>query len=168
MSYNLFAVDVLSSIVPQHTSTNKQSRIVAQAYTRLVQRHFEVMTGGGRAITAPSRIPVLQAGLQAVFSANRRWGNVPLNIFSQMAPAFRAYWTGQIITGPLGNVTITFPGVFRGPALKTVVSLESWLNVFCAVAAAHIMTLLGVYIPNILPVPMPWSGVMMLACPILF
>lgn len=168
MSYRLFKAELLSNLTPGHGSKTRQASTIANAYGRLVSRHFEVLTGGGRVVTAQSRTPILRAGLQAVFTANRLYGRVPLNIFTQMSPAFYAYWGGQTIVGPLGTATVLFPGLFRGPRLNPSDDVESWINIFCAVAAAHIMTLGGIYRNNF-PVPIitPWSGVMMLACPII-
>lgn len=168
MSYLLFKAELLANLVPPHQSPTKQARVIANAYTRLVQRHFEILTGGGTARLAQTRTPILQAGLQAVFSANRLYGRVPINIFTQMSPAFYAYWAGQTVIGPLGIATVIFPGLFRGPVVKPGFSYITWVNILCAVLAAHIMTLAGIYTNTYTGITFPWSGVMFLACPILF
>jgi hypothetical protein len=166
MSYFLFKAELLASLVPPHQSKTKQARVIADAYTDLVLRHFEVMTGGGRAILAPTRTSVLRNGLQSVFDANRKYGARPVNVFTQMAPAFYSYWNGQTVVGPLGYATVTFPGIFKGPTIPGNLNYAAWLNIFCAVLAAHIMTLGGTYRNLFLKRDFEWSGSMFLACPI--
>lgn len=168
MSYFLFKAELLANLIPPHKSKTKQANVISAAYTRLVLRHFEVMTGGGRAILAPTRTAILRNGLQAVYDANRKYGRGNINIFTQMAPAFYAYWTGQTVVGPLGYATVTYPGIFKGPRLPPTLSYKTWLNIFCAVLAAHIMTLGGTYRNYYLRRDFAWSGSMFLACPIRF
>lgn len=166
MSYLLFKKELLANLVPAHQSTRKQARIISDAYTRLVLRHYEVMTGGGRALLAPTRTGILRNGLQTVFDTNRKYGTTKVNIFTQMAPAFYSYWSGMPIIGPLGFATVRYTGLFKGPSIPGNTNYSVWINVFCAVLAAHIMTLGGVYRNLYLLREFEWSGSMMLACPI--
>lgn len=166
MSYLLFKHELLANLVPAHQSKTKQSRIIADAYTSLVLRHYEVMTGGGRAILAPTRTGILRNGLQSLYDVNRRYGNQKVNIFEQMAPAFYSYWAGMPIIGPLGYANVRYTGLFKGPSIPGNSDYTVWINVFCAVIAAHIMTLGGIYRNYFLKRDFEWSGTMMLACPI--
>lgn len=168
MSYTLFKLELLSNLVPSHSSTTKQASSIARAYDNIVSRHFEVLTGAGRVTGSSARVPILQNGFQSVFDLNRKAGFNKLNIWTMMSPFIYSYWAGMMGNGPLGMFTVTFPGVFRGPVIPESVSYEAWLNIFCAVAYTHILTLAGIALITALPVPItvPWSGVLLLACPL--
>ena len=168
MSYTLFKLEMLSKLVPPHTSPTKQSSTIANAYDNLVNRHFEVLTGAGSVTASSARIPLIQTGLQGIFELNRRAGFNKVNIWDMMAPFIYAYWSGMVGNGPMGMFTVTFPGVFKGPVIPEGTNFETWLNIFCAVAYSHILTLAGIAILNIGPFPItvPWSGVLLIACPL--
>lgn len=168
MSYTLFKLEMISSLMPPHKSGTLQASTIARAYDNLVMRHFEVLTGAGRVVGSSARIPILQQGFQTVFSINRKSGFSKLNIWTMMSPFIYAYWAGMTGIGPLGNFVVIFPGVFRGPPVKESNNFENWLNMFCAISYSHILSLAGIATLTYGPVPIivPWSGVLLLACPL--
>jgi len=166
MSFPLFKGEMLGQLVPQHSSKTKQSRIFATAYNNVARRHHEVMTGGGTVTLGGIKVPIMTGLAQSIFSFNRISQFKKFNFFSQLAPVVYSYWMGQVIVGPLGIVNVTYPGLLVGPAIPETDSFSTWLNMLCAVLAAHMMTLAGTYTNFYTKKTHPWSGAMLLPCPI--
>jgi len=166
MSFPLMRQEILSQLVPPHTDPSKQARVIAQAYTNCVLRHFEKMSGGGTAVQAPARTPALLAGLQQIFNTNRQTGFNKLNFWQQLNPLIIQYWTGQIFVGPIGIVAVTFPGILQGPPIPENLDYNLWLNMLSSVLAAHFQSLTGIF-TNFFPgISFPWLGVFLSPCPV--
>lgn len=167
MSFTLFKAELLAGLLPPHASPVKQAQVMSQAYNNLVLRKFEILTGAGTAVNSTPRVPALQAGLQAIFELNRRVGISRINFFDMLNPLLMAFWSGMLYVGPLGTATVLFPGVLLGPIIPESTSFVAWLNIICGALAAHMLTLVGIYINNLTGIPLPWSGVFLIPCPVI-
>lgn len=165
MSYKLFKAECMSSLSPKHNNLFKPAITISRAYNNLVLNHLEPMTGGGKFLTGGFRIPLLIAGLQLVFEAQRRNGWVPVNMFTLMSPIFKLYWQGNVAAGPTGVVIITNPGIFKGPKVPPNTSVDGFMKIFMGVLRVHIKTLSGTYTNFYTGVTTPWSGAMLRSLP---
>ncbi len=166
MSHRLFKLECLLSLRPPHLDKYRQAITIARAYNNLVLNHIETMTGGGKFVSGGLRIPLLIAGMQLVFEAQRRAGAYKkINIFKLISPIIRLYWTGQVCVGPTGVVVITSPGVYKGPAIPNNNSVEGFMKMFMAVNRAHLITLTGTYTNYYTGVTTPWSGALLKSLP---
>lgn len=166
MSFTLFKAELLGRLLPPHASPVKQAIVLSTAYNNLVLRKFEVLTGAGTAVNSAPKVPALQAGLQAIFELNRRVGFARINFFEMLNPVLLAFWSGMVYVGPLGVATVLFPGVIIGPTIPESTSFVAWMNILCGALAAHMLTLAGIYVNTILGIPLPWSGVFLIPCPV--
>jgi hypothetical protein len=164
MSWSVLKFELLSKLNPPHASVTLQANVISQAYTNLVLRTFETLTGGGQFVGAPARTKIARLGMQCVFEVNRRYGKLPVNIFSQLTPYFLSYWAGQTCVGPFGQVTVIFPGVFVGPPIPPNISRDAFVNIMCGVLSTHMLTMTGIYTNFVTGVTIPWSGALLLTC----
>jgi len=167
MSFTLFKAELLGRLLPPHSSPVKQAITLATAYNNLVLRKFEILTGAGTAVNSAPKVPALQAGLQLIFTLNREVGFTRINFFDMLNPFLMAFWAGMTYVGPLGTATVLFPGILLGPVIPETTSFFAWLNILCGALAAHMLTLAGIYINSLTGIPLPWSGVFLIPCPVI-
>lgn len=161
MSFKLFKSEVLGNLRTQHDSKTKTSQIIGTAYNNLVQRMIEPLTGGMTFYSCIPKTPSLITGIQSVFTKNITSSKKSVNIFKQFEPFILSYWAGANTVGPLGAVTITSTGSFKGPIIPENTNPTLWLDVFCAVASVHIKSLVGIYVNSASGTTTPWSGAML-------
>lgn len=165
MSYKLFKYEVLSSLYPKHTDRFRQAITLARAYNNLVLQHYEPLTGGGKFIAGTIKVPLIAANFQAIFEAQRKTGFNKINIFKLLKPSIDFYWSGMVCIGSLGIVTVTSPGVFKGPAIPNNTDTEGFMDIFSAVIRAHLLTISGTYVNYYTGATTPWSGATLLSLP---
>jgi len=166
MSYRLFKLECLKTLRPPHLNKYKQAITIARAYNNLVINHVETMTGGGKFVSGGLRIPLLIAGMQLVFEAQRRAGSyVKINIFKLISPIIKLYWSGQVCVGPTGVVVITSTGIFKGPAIPNNNNAQGFMQMFMAASRAHILTLTGTYTNYYTGLTTPWTGALLQSLP---
>lgn len=162
MSYKLFKAEVMASLIPRHLNKFKQAITMARAYNNLVLNHVETISGGGRFVAGGLKIPLMIAGMQLVFEAQRRASSyAKINIFTLLAPVIKLYWMGQVCVGPTGTVIVTTTGVFKGPKIPNNSSTDGFMKLFMGVSRAHILTLSGTYTNFYTGVTTPWSGALL-------
>lgn len=164
MSYQLLKAELNLNLKVQHTDQTKFARTIANAYNSFISRHYEIMSAGGQFVAISAGLPVLTAGLVAKFSANLAQHN-DVNLFDQMEPLIKAYWTGQICIGSAGMVTITNAGIFKGPIIPQNMDLQVFISTFIGVVSAHLLTLQGQYVNFYTGVTSPWSGALLKTIP---
>ena len=165
MSWSLFKTRCSVLTGPQHVSETLFAQTIAQAYHQTVLLHFESMTAGGKVINAAPKLPLLQQQIQVWCTANMTTHS-EINFLQQIGPAFVSYWTGIIIAGPTGIVTVYNPGVWNGIYLKQHLDFNIFINALILCCRTHITSLSGQYVSTVLPsVTAPWSGVMLQALP---
>lgn len=165
MSYQLFKYQVLQNLYPKHLNKYKQSITLAKAYNTLVLNHFEPLTGGGKFVAGTLKVPLIAANFQAIFEFQRRSGFNKINIFKLLKPSINFYWTGMVCVGPAGIVTVTSPGVWKGPSIPPNTSMEMFMNIFSGVIRAHLLTLSGTYTNIYTGITTPWSGATLQSLP---
>lgn len=164
MSYQLFKTEILAKNGVQFNDRMKASKVIGNAYNNLIQRHFEVLSGGGQFSTLSPKTQILIQGIQQVFEQNSMSHN-RVNIWSQFAPHIYSYWTGGVAIGSTGIVTITSTGVFKGPPIPENDNPQIWINVFIGVISVHITTLVGTYTNFVTGITVPWSGALLKTFP---
>lgn len=166
MSYKLFKAECMKSLRPAHTNKYKQAITIARAYNNLILNHIETVSGGGKFVTGGLRIPLLIAGMQLVFEAQRRAGSYyKINIFKLIAPVIRLYWFGQVCVGPTGTVIVSSTGVFKGPSIPNNKSIDGFMKIFMGVIRVHLLTLTGTYTNFYTGLTTPWSGALLKSLP---
>lgn len=164
MSYSLFRSEINALTGMQHVSRIQYAQIISSAYNGLVMRSFESLTGGGQYIGASAKLPGLFQGIHSITESNLNQHKT-VNFFSQIAPHIYTYWAGAVIPGPLGLVTLTSTGNFKGPIIKQNFNFQIWINTFIGVVAVHIMSLVGTYLNYVTGVTTPWSGALLITTP---
>jgi hypothetical protein len=165
MSYAAFKFEVISQLYPPHSDTVRQAQVIGTAYNNLVLRHFDTLSGGGQYLLGSARLPVLISGLQAIFALNRASGFSAVNIFRQIGPLLKAYWAGATIIGPLGVTVVSSPGNVFGPVIPQTTNYTVFLNIFCGVLYAHMLTLAGTFTSYWFGRTTPWGGALLLSTP---
>ncbi len=166
MSYKLFKAECMSTLFPPHTNKFIQAITMSRAYNNLILNHVESLSGGGRFVAGGIKIPLLIAGMQLVFEAQRRAGAyAPINIFSLISPVIKLYWLGQVCVGPTGTVVVTNTGVFKGPKIPNNKSRDGFMKIFQGVVRTHILTLSGTYTNFYTGLTTPWSGAVLQSLP---
>lgn len=166
MSYRLFKAECMKSLRPAHLNKYKQAITIARAYNNLVLNHIETMSGGGKFVAGGIKIPLLIAGMQLVFEAQRRAGAYyKINIFKLIGPVIKLYWAGQVCVGPTGTVIVTTTGVFKGPHIRNTKSIDGFMKIFMGVMRTHILTLTGTYTNFYTGLTTPWSGALLKSLP---
>ena len=164
MSYSLFRTEIGALTGYQHISRMQYSQVISSAYNNLILRCFETLTGGGIVVGASARLPLLYNGILSTCEMNLHQSN-NVNFFNQISPYIYSYWAGQTIPGPLGLVTITGTGSFKGPIIAQNFNIQIFISIFCGVVATHILTLTGQYLNYVTGVVSPWSGALLLTTP---
>lgn len=164
MSFQLFKTELSLKLQKQHTDTTLFARTIATSYNSLISRHFEILSGGGQFIAINAGLPALIGGLTANFLANLNQ-HKDVNIFNQMGPLIKAYWTGQVCVGAAGMVTITNPGTFKGPVIPQNNNLQIFISTLLGVVSAHLMTLQGIYTNFYTGATSQWSGLFLKTIP---
>lgn len=165
MSWTLFKTKCNVLTGPQHISVELFAQTVASAYHQAVTLHFDSMTAGGKLVNNAPKLPVLYNQLLAQCNANLNAHN-GVELTRQLGPFIQAYWTGLVIIGPTGTVTITSPGQWTGIPTPPNQNFQIILNNIVTSARTHIMTLTGIYVSSVLPgVTAPWSGAMLQSLP---
>lgn len=164
MSYQLFKTEILAKLNKTHTSKTKTAGILATAYTNLILRHFEVLTGGGVFSMSSTKTQPLKMQIQSVFMQNYTSHN-RVNLWSQLSPGIMTFWTGQICMGTTGIVAVTSPGTFMGPPIPESNNPAIWIDMFSYVSAIHLKTLVGTYTNYVTGITVPWSGTLLQTFP---
>lgn len=164
MSYQLFKAEILGNLTKPHTSKTKTANVITTAYTNLIMRSFETITGGGQFIQSPLRKLPLQIGIQTVLTLGLLKQN-RFNFFNEIGPYFKSFWAGQTCLGTTGVIVITSPGIFQGPIIPESSNFTIWLDVFIGVIATHLLTLTGNYTNYYSGVTTPWSGALFMVLP---
>jgi hypothetical protein len=166
MSYKLFKAECMATLYPPHSNKFKQAITMSRAYNNLVLNHVESVSGGGRFVSGALKIPLLIAGMQLVFEAQRRAGSYKkINIFNLLGPVIKLYWTGQVCVGPTGTVIVTNTGVFKGPPIPNNKSVDGFMKIFMGVIRTHILTLTGTYTNFYTGLTTPWTGALLQSLP---
>lgn len=165
MSYSAFKAEILGGLQTQHRDKTKASRVVSMAYTNLVLRHYETLTGAGQYFLASGMTAGLQAGLQAIFLKNLASEHNRISQYNLWAPYIYSYWAGATIPGPLGIAVVTGTGTWSGPPMPENKDPQLWLRVLTGVIASHITSLLGTYTNYYTGYTTPWSGGLLLTFP---
>lgn len=165
MSYETFKGEILAGQIKPHTDKTRGARVIAQAYTNLVLRHFETLTGAGQYFSAPAMTATLQAGLQGVFTQNLLSETNRVPQFNKWAPYIYSYWAAATIPGPLGIVVVTYTGNWVGPVMPETNDPQLWLRVLSGIIYTHIISLAGTYTNYFTGITSPWSGGLLLTFP---
>lgn len=157
MSYQLFKSELKLKLFKQHDDDRKVARVLAAAYDKLVLRHFDIITGGGKVIGSSAKVPILRSGIEAILRKNKL-SDRRVNFFNDIAPYIKAYWSGLTIVGSLGTVIISNTGVFKGPPVVENNNIDIWLSILQGVVAVHMVTMTGTYTNYYTGVTIPWSS----------
>lgn len=149
----------------QHISVPQFAQTIADAYHQAVSLHFDTLTAGGVIINNAPKFPILYQQLLAQCNANLA-SQSEVHILLQMGPMILNYWTGLIITGPTGTVTLTSPGIWAGLPVVQNMNFDIILNAMISCFRTHIMTTMGIYVSTVVPgVTSPWSGALLQCMP---
>lgn len=165
MSWSIFHTQCMALTGMTHVSRIQYSQTMANAYHASILRHFDTLTAGGVVINTAPKVPALIQGFLAVCEANMSQHN-GVNWLQQISPHILTYWTGAVITGPTGVVTVTSPGSWTGPPVAPNLDFNVILYTLEAACRIHIMTLVGTYVSSVVPgVTSPWSGALLQTIP---
>lgn len=165
MSWSVFHTKCMALTGMKHVSRVQYSQIMSSAYHESVLRHFDTMTGGGVVINTSPKLLTLYNGFLSICETNMGQHNA-VNWLQQVGSFIITYWTGAVITGPTGVVTVTSPGTWTAPPVVQNLDFNIILYTFEAVARVHIATLLGTYVSSVVPgVTAPWSGALLATIP---
>lgn len=165
MSWSLFHTKCMALTGMTHVSRVQYSQIMSSAYHESVVRHFDTLTAGGRVINTSPKLPLLNQGFLATCEMNLQQ-HQGVNWLQQIGKYIISYWTGAIIVGPTGTVTVTSPGSWLGPPVVQNLDFNIILYTFEAAARIHIMSLTGIYVSSVVPgVTSPWSGALLQTIP---
>lgn len=157
MSFQLLKTELKLKLGKQHDDRTKLAKALATGYDKLVNRHFDIITGGGKPIATTARVPALQIGIQSVLLKNLT-SETRVNFFNDIAPYIKAYWAGMLIIGGTGQVIISNTGVFKGPPVVENNTIDVWLNILQGVIAVHLVTMTGTYTNYYTGATIPWSS----------
>jgi len=166
MSWSLYVTRCQALTGMKHVSNTQYSEIMASAYHECVARHFDTMTAGGTAtLSLTAKYPILYNGFLNMCTSNLS-SHREINWLRQVGQFVLTYWTGAIITGPTGVVTVISTGNWLAPNIKQNLDFNVMLYSFVASARVHLMTLTGQYVSTVLPsVTAPWSGALLQTIP---
>lgn len=157
MSYQLLKSELKLKLFKQHDDRRKVARVFSLAYDKFVMRHFDIITGGGKAIATSAKVPALKLGIESVLMKNLL-SESRINFFNDIAPYIQTYWAGQTIIGSTGIVVISNTGVFKGPPIPENNSIDIWLNILQGVISVHMLTMTGTYTNYYTGITLPWSS----------
>ena len=165
MSYSLFQAEILAGLRSPHSDKTRGAEVIAKAYTNLILRHFETLTGAGQYYSAPTKTAILQSGLQTIFLQNLSAETNRVSQFNKGGPYMKLFWAGAVIPGPLGIVTVTNTGTWKGPVMPENNDPTLWLRVLCGITATHLLSLSGTYLNFYTGATSAWSGGLLLTFP---
>ena len=149
----------------QHISVPQFAQTISDAYHQTVSLHFDTMTAGGVLINNVPKFPILYQQILAQCNANLA-SQSEIHLLNQIGPFIQSYWTGLVITGPTGVVTILSPGTWVGVPVVQNFDFNIMLNMMMTCFRTHIMTLTGQYVSTVVPgVTAPWSGALFQSLP---
>jgi len=149
----------------QHISVPQFAQTISDAYHQAVSLHFDTMTAGGVLVNNAPKFPILNQQILAQCNANLA-SQSEVHLLNQIGPFIQSYWTGLIITGPTGVVTVLSPGTWVGVPVVQNFDFNIMLNMMMTCFRTHIMTLTGQYVSSVVPgVVSPWSGALLQALP---
>lgn len=149
----------------QHISVPQFAQTISDAYHQAVSLHFDTLTAGGRLVNNTPKLPILNQQILTQCNANLASQN-EVHILNQIGPFIQSYWTGLVITGPTGVVTILNPGTWVGVPVVQNFDFNILLNIMITCFRTHIMTLTGQYVSTVVPgVTSPWSGALLQSLP---
>lgn len=166
MSWSLFKTKCSVLTGPQHISVTQFAQTIADAYHQAVSLHFDTLTAGGVLVNNAPKFPLLYQQILSQCNMNLQSSSQSIDLIKQIGPFIISYWTGLIITGPTGVVTVTSPGQWNAIPVVPNQNFDIWLNAFMLAARTHIMTLTGVYVSSVVPgVTSAWSGALFQSLP---
>lgn len=150
---------------PQHISVQQFSQTITDAYHQCILLHFDSQTAGGRVINVDPKFPIFnQQMLQQCIANLNSQGEV--NLLKQIGPMIQMYWTGAMIVGPTGTVTVTSPGSWVGINVPPNFDFNIMLNMMINEFRVHLTTLVGIYTSSTIPgLVTGWSGTMLQCLP---
>lgn len=157
MSWSIFRTECQALTGMKHVSRVQYSRILSSAYHNSVMRHFDIVTGNGKAVTQLAKQPILFGGFLATCEANLLQHN-DVNWLAQIGKYIKLYWTGCVITGPGGVVTVTSPGTWVAPKVVQNLNFDIMIQSFAAASKIHILSLQGMYVSSMMGITSPWFG----------
>lgn len=165
MSWSLFKTKCMVLTGQQHISVPQFAQTIADAYHQAVTLHFDTMTAGGVIVNNAPKFPILYQQILAQCNANLA-SQSEVHILNQIGPFILSYWTGLVITGPTGVVTVLSPGTWVGVPVVQNFDFNIMLNMMITCFRTHIMTVTGQYVSSVVPgVVSPWSGALLQALP---
>lgn len=165
MSWSVFKAKCNVLTGNPHVTRELFAQTLADAYHTCISLHFDTLTAGGKIINNAPKLPILYNQILAICTANLA-SHQDVDFLKQIGPAIISYFTGLIIIGPTGTVTITSPGQWQNVKVPPNTNFQIILNAFMIAARTHIMTLTGTYISSVVPgVTSPWSGALFQSLP---
>lgn len=165
MSWSLFKAKMNVLTGPQHVSREQFARTIADAYHQAMTVSFDSMTAGGKLVNNAPKYQVFYQTILGHCNANMGT-HQDVDLLKQIGPAVKAYWTGLMIVGPTGIVTINSTGSWTAPKVKQNFDFQIILNAMIASFRTHIMTVQGKYVSTVVPgVSAPWSGALFQTMP---
>lgn len=159
MSWRIFRNECQALTGKKHVSTQQYARTLTNAYHNCVMRHFDARTSNGRAYTQMAKKTILYAGFLQICEANLHQHSNSVNWLNQVGKYVKLYWTGAMITGPAGIITIYNTGRWKAPKIKQNLNFDIMINAFTKAAKIHMMTLQGQYVSTVIPwITAPWFG----------
>lgn len=165
MSWSLFKTKCMVLTGQQHISVPQFAQTISDAYHQAVSLHFDTMTAGGKLVNNAPKLPILNQQILTQCNANLA-SQSEVFLLNQIGPFIQSYWTGLVITGPTGVVTILSPGTYVGIPVVQNFDFNILLNMMITCFRTHIMTLTGQYVSSVVPgVTAPWSGALLQSLP---
>lgn len=165
MSWSLFKTKCAVLTGKQHISVEQFSYTISDAYHQAVSLHFDSMTAGGQITNNTPKFPILNQQILAQCKANLA-SHSDARLLDQIGSFILSYWTGLIIVGPTGIVTVTSPGTWVGLSVVQNLDFNIMLNAMVTCFRSHIMTVSGQYVSTVVTgVVSPWSGASLQSLP---
>jgi hypothetical protein len=165
VSWSLFKTKCAVLTGKQHISETQFAQVIADAYHQCISLHFDTMTAGGKLVNNAPKLPLLQQQIQVWCTANLG-SHQDVDFLKQIGPAFIQYWTGIIIVGPTGTVSVLNPGIWNNIKVVQNFDFQIILNALILSCRTHIMSLQGQYVSSVVPgVTAPWSGALLQSLP---
>jgi len=165
LSWSLFKTKCMVLTGQQHISVPQFAQTISDAYHQAVSLHFDTMSGGGKLINNIPKFPILNQQILTQCNANLA-SQSEVHILNQIGPFIQSYWTGLVITGPTGVVTIISPGTWVGIPVVQNFDFNILLNMMITCFRTHIITLTGQYVSSVVPgLTAPWSGALFQSLP---
>lgn len=165
MSWSLFKTKCSVLTGPQHISEIQFAQTIGDAYHQAVSLHFDSMTAGGKIVNNAPKFPILVQQIQNLCTQNRS-SSGDVDFLKQVGPYIKQYWTGLVIVGPTGIVTVSNTGTWSNIKVAQNLDFSIIMNAMILSFRTHIMTLKGTYVSTVVPgVSSPWSGGSLISLP---